>query len=163
MRATRLISLVRLTVLVSWLALAPAAQGAGELDTSFDGDGKVLTDFGGPDEGWAVAVQGDGKIVMAGSTTTGTAVDFALARYNADGSLDTSFDGDGKVVTDFGGGDVAVDVAIQSDGKIVAAGSSGQRLRGCALQRGRQPRHELRRRRQGDDRLRRSRAAAALR
>jgi uncharacterized delta-60 repeat protein len=90
----------------------------GSLDTSFDGDGKVTTDFGGVDAASDVAIQPDGKIVAAG----GGAADFALARYNRDGSLDTSFDGDGKVTTDFRGVDAAVGVAIQLNGKIVAAG-----------------------------------------
>ena len=49
-----------------------------------------------------MAIQADGKIVVAGQSPTAAATDFALARYNADGSLDTSFDGDGKVTTDFG-------------------------------------------------------------
>ena len=52
---------------------------------------------------YGVAVQADGKIVVAGIASTAAETDdFALARYNADGSLDTSFDGDGKVHTDFG-------------------------------------------------------------
>ena len=66
--------------------------------------------------------------------------------------FDTSFDGDGKVTTDFGATDVADDVAVQPDGKIVAAGHEGRQLRRVrrrALQHGRQPRHELQRRRQG--------------
>jgi uncharacterized delta-60 repeat protein len=95
----------------------------GSLDTTFDGDGKVTTDFaGGFDEARGVAIQGDGKLVAAGSANL-PGTDFALARYNTDGSLDTTFDGDGKVTTDFAGGnDQAFDVAIQADGKIVAAG-----------------------------------------
>jgi uncharacterized delta-60 repeat protein len=92
----------------------------GSLDTSFDGDGKVITDFstGASDIGRDVAIQADGKIVVAG----GSLSDFALARYNPDGSLDTTFDGDGKVTTDFGGTGDAHAVALQSDGRIVAAG-----------------------------------------
>jgi uncharacterized delta-60 repeat protein len=96
----------------------------GSLDTAFDGDGKVTTDFAGPtDQAHAVAIQGDGKIVAAGFA--GSDFDFALARYNTDGSLDTTFGGDGKVTTDFAGSgsrDEAHAVAIQGDGKIVAAG-----------------------------------------
>jgi uncharacterized delta-60 repeat protein len=97
----------------------------GSLDTSFDSDGKVTTDFGGGnDQAFSVAIQSDGKIVAAGNSRNGN-WDFALARYNTDGSLDTSFDSGGKVTTDFGGGnDRAYSVAIQSDGKIVAAGYS---------------------------------------
>ncbi len=83
-----------------------------------------MTDIAVHDAGQAVAIQGD-KIVAAGYsyTAAGTQHDFALARYNADGSLDTSFDVDGKVVTDFGAVDVAYGLAIQGE-KIVAAGYS---------------------------------------
>lgn len=99
-------------------------NAVGSLDTSFDGDGKRTTDFGG---GWAsgVALQSDGKIVAVGyATGFGAEGDFALARYNADGSLDASFSGDGSQTTDIGGDEGASDVAIQRDGKIVAVGSS---------------------------------------
>jgi uncharacterized delta-60 repeat protein len=88
----------------------------GSLDTSFDGDGKAVTDVNPR----AVAIQADGKIVVAGAISS----DWALARYNADGSVDTTFDGDGVAVTDFPGDASAGDVVVQSDGKIVAAGSS---------------------------------------
>src|SRR5687768_8915063 len=71
----------------------------GSLDTSFDGDGKVFTTFGAIEAGRSVALHADGKIVVGG-TANGN---FALARYNADGSLDTTFDGDGRVTVDFGG------------------------------------------------------------
>ena len=112
---------VLLSVLTMNVVLAlPAAAAAGDLDASFDGDGKVTTDLGGFDTANGVAIQADGRIVAAG---TGTAsVDFALARYNRDGSLDTDFGGDGNVTTDFGGSDGAEGVAVQPDGKIVAAG-----------------------------------------
>jgi uncharacterized delta-60 repeat protein len=95
----------------------------GSLDTSFSGDGKQTTDFGGSDAANAVALQG-GKIVLVGSGSLGGTGgnDFALARYNPNGSLDTTFSGDGKQTTDFGTGDAANAVALQGDGKIVAAG-----------------------------------------
>src|SRR5919106_930041 len=108
------------------LAIAnPAAAPPGDLDPTFDGDGKVTTDFaGGGDQAQAVAIQGDGKIVAAGIDRNLSGVgDLALARYNPDGSLDTTFDTDGLVTTDFiGQTDQAYAVAIQGDGKIVAAG-----------------------------------------
>jgi uncharacterized delta-60 repeat protein len=117
-----LLSLLALAALV----LAGSAGGApGDLDLTFDGDGKVITNIG-PDEdkAYAVAVQGDGKIVAAGWCYTGATNDFCLARYNPDGSLDTGFDGDGKVTTAIRtGGDLASDVILQGDGKIVAAGN----------------------------------------
>jgi len=99
----------------------------GSLDTTFDVDGKVTTDFAPGSEGAeAVAIQADGKIVVAGSASfSGGVSDFALARYNSDGSLDTAFDSDGKVVTDFSSGDDDARAAtIQSEGKIVAAGTT---------------------------------------
>jgi len=94
----------------------------GALDTSFGSGGKVTTDFGGSDAGYSVALQPDGKIVVAGYA----GLDFALARYNSDGALDTSFGTGGKVTTDFSGGrDVGYSVALQPDGKIVVAGYAG--------------------------------------
>ncbi|MDP9224980.1 MAG: hypothetical protein M3P18_14270 [Actinomycetota bacterium] len=101
----------------------------GTLDTAFGGDGKVSTNFtAGNDEVKGVAVQANGKIVAAGSAFSNCSCSkFALARYNADGSLDTAFGGDGKVTTRFkvSFGGHANGVAIQADGKIVAAGSAG--------------------------------------
>jgi uncharacterized delta-60 repeat protein len=97
----------------------------GSLDADFDADGKVVTDFGGSDgAAKGVVVQSDGKIVAAGISDGAGQDDFALARYNPDGSLDTHFDKDGKVVTDLGGSDDARCVVLQSDGKIVAAGAT---------------------------------------
>jgi uncharacterized delta-60 repeat protein len=97
----------------------------GSLDPSFDSDGKVTTDFGGFDTASAVVVQSDGRIVAAGRSFSSSSGDFALARYNADGSLDTTFGNGGKVTTDLGGFDAAFGVALQADGKIVAAGQGG--------------------------------------
>ncbi len=100
----------------------------GSLDTSFSSDGKVSTAIGSyGDEAQAIAIQPDGKIVAAGYSNNGSNDDFALARYNVNGTLDTSFSSDGKVTTDIGSGeeDIAYAVAVQSDGKIVAAGYSG--------------------------------------
>jgi uncharacterized delta-60 repeat protein len=98
----------------------------GSLDTSFGSGGKVITDFFGGEDGIdSLAVQSDGKLVVAGFASTGglKTRDFALARYNADGSLDTSFGSGGKIKTDFFGDiDEARDVAVQSDGKLVVAG-----------------------------------------
>jgi uncharacterized delta-60 repeat protein len=98
----------------------------GSLDTTFDDDGIVVTDIaGGVDNGYAMAIQSDGKIIVAGSTASGENNDFAVVRYNTDGSLDTSFDTDGKVITDLSSSyDIARGVAIQSDGKIVVAGAT---------------------------------------
>jgi uncharacterized delta-60 repeat protein len=97
----------------------------GSLDTSFGSLGTVSTEFGlGADYPGAVAIQPDGKIVVAGSRSmAGTSHDFAVVRYLPNGSLDNSFSGDGILTTDFQSSfDRAYDVAVQSDGKIVAAG-----------------------------------------
>ncbi len=98
---------------------------AGSLDPSFSApDGKLTTDFGGVSFADDVAVQSDGKILVAGTDNAATG-DFALARYNTDGSLDTSFSCDGKQITDFASNvDIANGVAVQPDGRIVVAGSS---------------------------------------
>jgi len=98
----------------------------GSLDSSFDGDGKVITDLTVANDGaYSVALQSDGKILVAGYSFTGSSYDFCLIRYNSNGSLDTSFDGDGKVVTDFNAyDDIGYSLAVQSDGKIVVVGVS---------------------------------------
>jgi uncharacterized delta-60 repeat protein len=103
----------------------------GRLDKSFGGDGKVTTNFTSrADSAYGVAIQADGKIAAAGGAAVFTFTEqssFALARYDADGTLDSAFDTDGKVTTDFGSiQERATGVAIQGDGKIVAAGMSGQ-------------------------------------
>jgi uncharacterized delta-60 repeat protein len=110
-----------LCLAVACLAVPAAAHAS--LDPSFAGDGTQTTDFGGSrDAAEAVALQSDGKIVAAGRSSGG---DFALARYNRDGSLDASFSEDGRQTTDFGGQrDGALAVALQPDGKIVAVGRS---------------------------------------
>ncbi|MRR18374.1 MAG: hypothetical protein EG826_18180, partial [Deltaproteobacteria bacterium] len=98
----------------------------GTLDTGFDTDGKVTTSIGTVNDiARAVKIAGGGKIVVAGSSNNGANDDFALARYNTDGTLDTVFNGTGKVTTAVGAGDdSAFGLALQTDGKIVAAGYS---------------------------------------
>ncbi|MCC6327391.1 MAG: PxKF domain-containing protein [Acidobacteria bacterium] len=112
------------TLYAEWI-IAPCFYSAtGSLDPTFDTDGKVTTPVGNSDDvASSVAIQADGKIVTAGYIRNGTNLDFAVVRYNADGSLDTTFDTDGKVTTPIGSSnDSAFSVAIQPDGKIVAAG-----------------------------------------
>ncbi len=102
----------------------------GTLNPNFGTGGIVTTPiFGKGAIANAVAVQHDGKIVVAGfaDEASGSGSDFALARYNADGTLDTSFDGDGIVTTDLSGQDDDITaLAIQPDGKIVAVGTAGE-------------------------------------
>lgn len=92
----------------------------GSLDTSFNGTGKVITPIDSASTARSVAVQTDGKIVVAGESSGSSGSRFTVVRYNTNGSLDTSFDNDGIVTTGVGG---AFAVAIQADGKIVAAGT----------------------------------------
>jgi uncharacterized delta-60 repeat protein len=103
----------------------PAQARAGDLDPSFGTDGNVATEFSGHDAASALVVQGD-KLVAAGGTRSSRAAGgpgaFALARYNADGSLDPSFGTGGKVTTDFGGTASARALVVQGD-RLVAAGS----------------------------------------
>ena len=126
-----LISFLLIMMGLSNAALAGGAPGPGSLDTTFDTDGMVRTDFGPVVTGnttitrsfaKAVAIQADGKIVAAGDNGW----QFALARYNPDGSLDASFGTGGKVSTavpTYSAGWITT-MAIQPDGKIVVAGES---------------------------------------
>lgn len=77
----------------------------GALDTTFDGDGKATVSFGSTsDYAWAVHRQAtDGKLVLTGSTQTASGRRVALARFNSNGSLDASFDGDGRLITSIAG------------------------------------------------------------
>jgi uncharacterized delta-60 repeat protein len=99
----------------------------GTPDLSFGTNGWVVTDFGsGHDEARSMAVQSDGKIVLAGIAFNGNNYDFAVARYTATGSLDLAAfgGGTGKVTTPIAGNDIAKSVAIQStDQKIVVGGT----------------------------------------
>jgi uncharacterized delta-60 repeat protein len=102
-------------------------NGNGSLDNGFGSFGRIATDIAGAsaDVGLALKIQADGRIVVAGYTLIGANHDVALARYNANGSLDTSFDGDGKLTTSIGlGTDYAVTLALQSDGRILVAGAA---------------------------------------
>ena len=109
----------------------------GSLDLTFYNSGKVTTDSSEGDSyghGHTVALQTDNKIIVAGNYHHGNTYsqNFALARYNANGPLDATFGTDGKVTTDFG---IKVNgsgytnygraVAIQTNGKILVAGSRG--------------------------------------
>ena len=107
---------------IAW-QLTSFAQ-SGSLDLTFDTDGKVTTAIGsGSDVGNGVAIQSDGKIVVAGYSDNGSDLDFAVIRYNSNGSLDTGFGSNGKVTTDIANDDdYGNSVAIQADGKIVVAG-----------------------------------------
>ena len=100
----------------------------GSLDPSLNGDGTVITNFTPYDDGaYSVAIDPDGRIVAAGlAGNGGPAPRFAAVRYLADGTLDTTFGGDGKVSTDLTPRfDSAWGVAVQADGSVVCSGVAG--------------------------------------
>lgn len=98
----------------------------GSLDAGFNNNGKLEGSY---QQGFttfnASAVQTDGKLVTAGLTFNGKDYDFAVVRYNTNGSLDNSFNQNGKQITDFGADDIANSIFIEPDGKILVAGTSG--------------------------------------
>jgi uncharacterized delta-60 repeat protein len=98
----------------------------GTLDATFDGDGVAIYDGGfGDDQGTALAIQSDGKIVVDGYSANGVDDDVIVLRYDTDGTLDATFDGDGVAFYDGGSGnDDGRAMAIQSDGKILIAGGT---------------------------------------
>ena len=117
------------TTAAIYLSSALLAQ-PGSLDSTFGINGKQLTPIGIEDRARAVAIQGDGKIVLAGYASDVTTLeDFALARYHPNGSLDSTFGSNGKVTTDFNSDhDRGHAIVIQPDGKMVVAGYSGSAL-----------------------------------
>ena len=95
----------------------------GDLDTSFDGNGKKTINFGGTDSANAVLVQPDGRIVFAGNGAAPSS--FCVARLRANGAFDTTFGSGGKRKIDFGGANESLrGAALQPDGRIVLAGGS---------------------------------------
>ena len=97
----------------------------GTVDSSFGTDGTVITAVNGNNEAaHALAVQDDGRIVVVGSYTPTASTDSIVLRYNADGTLDNTFDGDGMAMFSLSAtsSDVLRDVAIDSNGNIVATG-----------------------------------------
>ena len=112
------------------LWLAPAHAAAGDLDPAFGTGGKVVTDLsrdGRSDEANAVALQPDGRIVVAGSAEGAAGTDAVVARYRPDGNLDSTFGTGGRVVTDLsrtGRSDQARTVLVQPDGRILVVGTA---------------------------------------
>ena len=134
-RLTLALTLVFAVAMVGVLRTVQAADG--DLDTTFSSDGKVTTDFvGDGEQGRAIAIQDDGKSVVAGhDANPAVGRDFAVARYNINGSLDNTFSTNGRVTIDFSFDDVAEAIAIQEDGKIVVAGFASPDGRAFALAR----------------------------
>lgn len=96
----------------------------GSLDSTFDSGGIVTTDFGANDNALGVALQADGKIVIAGRATINNELRVGIVRYNTNGSLDTTFGNGGSVITSIDCSSDGTSVEIQSDGKIVVTGTS---------------------------------------
>jgi uncharacterized delta-60 repeat protein len=99
----------------------------GSPDSEFGTNGKVLTPVGTSlDEIRSIALQADGKIIAAGNARVGSQSDFAVVRYNPNGTLDTTFDGDGKAITPIttNSTDLASSVLVQANGRIIIVGSS---------------------------------------
>ena len=105
----------------------------GTPDDSFDGDGLLATHITqGNTQFTSTVLQPDGKLLTAGYTWNGTNYDFVLARYNLNGTPDNTFNGDGVAITDFGSTrDIARAMVLQSDGKILLAGSAGDSIGIC--------------------------------
>ena len=96
----------------------------GSVDTSFATSGKELVDFGGTETARGLAIQPDGKIVVEGATSAVGEGDFAIARLNPNGGLDSSFSGDGKLTLGYGApNEFGTGVAVQQNGRIVVMGS----------------------------------------
>jgi len=101
----------------------------GKLDQAFGEGGLVITEVGqGADLAQAVVVDDEGRIVVAGSSSSAdTGIDFALVRYLPDGTLDASFGDGGRVVTALGTDtDRALSMVLQADGKIVLGGDTNR-------------------------------------
>jgi uncharacterized delta-60 repeat protein len=121
------------TLVVAGTSFAPGTQkcavarftASGKLDPSFGTSGRVLTVFGYSCEAAGILTQPDGKIVIAGSVASTDTGGFMLARYSSDGTLDPSFGAGGRTSTDFDyeRSESANALAIQPDGRLVAAGA----------------------------------------
>jgi uncharacterized delta-60 repeat protein len=94
----------------------------GALDTSFGGTGIITIPFNSTAAAYGVAIDSLNRVIVAGRIVLGTESDFALARLTAAGTLDTSFNGSGRLTIDFGGTDIAYGVAVDSQDRIVVAG-----------------------------------------
>lgn len=106
----------------------------GMKDVFFGNQGVVFTDFGGHEYPKSIITQPDGKILVAGNTSVLDYSDFALARYNYQGKLDSSFGQNGLFVSSVGNAeDVCNSMAIQNDGKIVLGGFTNLDTNGTAF------------------------------
>lgn len=96
----------------------------GSLDNTFSGDGRQITDLGASDKVNSIAIQTDGKLVVAGYSSNASITNFAVARYAINGALDNTLTGDGTLTDHLRQGNtIYKSVAVQSDGKIVSGGN----------------------------------------
>ena len=132
MRPIKDVLLAKVTGLVLCIVglVFTASANPADLDSTFGSGGKVISSPDGTNTSWAnsMALQADGKIVMVGGGGSPSA--FIIARYNPDGSLDTDFGTNGFALIHFSDPSRALDVAIQSDGKIVVAGDFANPMMG---------------------------------
>jgi uncharacterized delta-60 repeat protein len=108
----------------SWDFCIARFNSDGTLDTTFGTSGKVIQPIGSlADYGQSLAIQPDGKILLGGYCNNGSNLDFCIARFNSDGTLDTTFGTSGKVIQPIGSlADYGQSLAIQPDGKILLGG-----------------------------------------
>ena len=116
-------------ILIAWTLFcctaALPALAVSRLDSSFGLNGRVAVELGAKNSAHAVLVQPDGKIVIAGTSSKGTALNFSLVRFNKDGTLDAAFNKEGATITSLvKGDDEALALGVLSDGRIVAGGYS---------------------------------------
>ena len=116
----------RIIIILAFIVLTPGVSfsAAGDLDYTFGGTGIVTYSVASESLGHAVALQEDGKIVIAGEIWKDSGWNVLVLRYNVDGTLDKTFSGDGVAEFDSGHWDYIHGIAIQADGKIVVVGES---------------------------------------
>ena len=108
--------------------------GNGSLDPTFHEDGRQSVTVGINCNVFGLAVQSDGKLIQSGWSQDGQHQQFTVIRYTADGTLDSSFDGDGIVRTTIGTGESTGHwVAVQSDGKLLVAGTSSSAVNSAVV------------------------------
>src|SRR5215207_6264020 len=124
MRAIAACACLAVVALVILTVPAGAGAAAGSLDRTFSHDGRKLSDLGGKDKAHALAIEDDGRIVVAGQSRH----HFAVARYRRSGELDRSFASDGTRVMERWSKGKAGAIAIQKNGKIIVAGDTNTDL-----------------------------------
>lgn len=118
-----------LALIISSMMTPALAISPGDLDTNFNAVGVALTQVGTSSRGSDVLIQPDGKIIVVGTGYVAANFDFALVRYNPNGTLDTSFGVGGVVSAGIGSGsDTCYAAALRPDGKIICAGQRGDDL-----------------------------------